>query len=421
MKRLLSCISGAALLAASATTAQAQTIELWSFLDPADDGVRNALLAEIIADFEAEHEGVSVETNVIQWTELGNQLLRADRAGSVPDIVMLYSPYMQPQVAAGTLAPLDPYMEDWSEDERDDVITVPMARGTDGTLYGLPWELRAYGMIYRTDLYEQAGLERPETIEEMTATLSQLMEEGREGISTSFSPATSTAPMEWILPATISLGGEVIAEDGSAAFQGPEMEQVLQMFYDLTHESGVIPLETALLSADDAQNLAISGQAAAHAQGSHRLTTIQERSEEGATWAFTPFPSIDEAHPMPLNLEGWNAVIPAKAENPDLAWEFIEKWVSFDVQLKQAVEAGYLPVRRSVAQSEEFQTEQNVAFRLPEILEYAAEHPLDFDWPENSDAMNNVLGRMAQQVLTDSMTPAEATAWGEDEYNSLRR
>ena len=95
---------------------------------------------------------------MIQWTELGAQLLRADRAGSVPDVVMLYSPYMQAQVAAGTLLPLNPLIDAWPEADREDVITVPMAYDSQGNLYGLPYELRAYGIMYRSDLFKEAGI-----------------------------------------------------------------------------------------------------------------------------------------------------------------------------------------------------------------------------------------------------------------------
>jgi multiple sugar transport system substrate-binding protein len=87
-------------------SAQATTIELWSFIDPAGRGSRPEAMGHVIRTFEAANPGTRVRTNVIQWTELGPQLLRASRAGQVPDVVMLYSPYMSPQVAANTLQPL---------------------------------------------------------------------------------------------------------------------------------------------------------------------------------------------------------------------------------------------------------------------------------------------------------------------------
>jgi len=409
------------ILLSSVVAVQAEEIELWSFIDPDEQGVRSELLKGILDEFEAQNPGTTVTTNVIQWTELGAQLLRADRAGTVPDLVMLYSPYMQAQVAAGTLLPLNPLLAAWPEAERDDVITVPMAYDPEGNLYGLPYELRAYGIMYRSDQFKEAGLTPPETIDEMVAELKHFTKDGSEGVTASFNPASSTAAMEWLLPTVVSLGGKVIAEDGSADFQGAPMEQALQVFNDLIHKHEVMSLETALLSVDDARSVATSGQAVAHSNGTHNLSTMQEQSAEGAQWTYTPYPAVDPARPIPLSLQGWNLVIPKKAEHPELAWKLVELWTSPEIQLRQAIAAGYLPVRRSVAQSAEFQTEGNVAFGLPAILEYAAQNPLRFTWPENSDALNDVLSQMVQQVITGAMTPAEATVWGENAYAQLRR
>lgn len=421
MRPIKTCIAATSFLMASSLSGHAQNIEFWTFLDPEGSGIRSELVNRILTRFEEQNPGVSVNTNVIQWTEIGPQLLRAARAGNVPDVVMLYSPYMQPQVAANTLRPLDTYVDEWSDEDREDVITLPMARGRDGQLYGLPWELRAYGFVHRADLFAEAGLEAPKTMDDMVQSLQQLRTDGRQGIAASFSPSTSTAPIEWFLPSAISLGAEVLNEDGSASFQGEPMERMLQALHDLVHEHGVLSLETALMQSDDAQNTAIAGQAVAHAQGSHRLSTIQERSQPGWQWSFSPFPALDPESPPALSLQGWNLAIPRQASHPDIAWKLIEYWTSYEVQLEQAVEAGYLPMRRSVAEDPEFRTDQNVQFALPELLDYAAAYTLDFDWPENTDALNDALGRMIQQVLTQNMTPQEATAWGEQTYNEQRR
>jgi hypothetical protein len=62
-----------------------------------------------------------------------------------------------------------------------------------------------------------------------------------------------------------------------------------------------------------------------------------------------------------------------------------------------------------------------VRFGLPALLDYAAANPLNFNWPENTDALNDALGRMVQEVLTNRMSPKEATVLGEKTYNENRR
>ena len=192
--------------------AQGTTIELWSFLDPAGRGVRSDEMAKLIRAFEADNAGVRVRTNVIQWTELGPQLLRASRAGQVPDVVMLYSPYMAPQVAAGTLLPIDDFMRGWSPAQQADIITMPIARDRQNQLYGLPWELRVFGLFWRVDLFERANLGPPATLDEMVAAGKRLQEGAVQGLGVSFNSATSTAAIEWFLPSVVALGGSILRD-----------------------------------------------------------------------------------------------------------------------------------------------------------------------------------------------------------------
>ena len=401
--------------------AQGTTMELWSFLDPAGRGSRPEAMAHVIRTFEAANAGARVRTNVIQWTELGPQLLRASRAGQVPDVVMLYSPYMSPQIAANTLQPLDELMRGWSAESKADLITLSVARDRQNRLYGLPWELRIYGLFHRADLFQAASLRPPETLDQMVEAGRRLQQGSVMGLGASFAAATSTAPIEWFLPSVVALGGRLLRDDGAASFVGPATERMLAFTHDLVHRHRVLSLDTALSPSDDVQNIGIAGNLAQYFQGSHRLTTMQERSPAGAQWSLVPFPAVEAGKPTPISLQGWNLSIPRRARNANLGFRFIEHWTSVEMQLHQAVAAGYLPVRRAVARDAAFATDQNRRFGLTEILEAVAQRPLDFPWPENSDALNDALGRMIQQVITNRMPVREAMAWGERTYNELRR
>ncbi|MCM0018648.1 MAG: sugar ABC transporter substrate-binding protein [Tagaea sp.] len=397
------------------------TIELWTFLDPNGRGVRAELLKEILTQFERDNTGVSVRANIIQWTEISPQLLRAARAGNVPDVVMLYSPFMAQHVQAGSLLPIDDYMRGWSQARRDDTVVLPMAKDRQGRTYALPWELRVFGLLYRLDLLRQANLEPPRTLDDMARVAGALQRPGMQGLGFSFHTATSTGPIEFVMPQMIAQGARVLADDGSAAFGGAGTERVLQYMHDLVHRHRVLSLDTALMPSDDVQNLAIGGQMAMLSNGSHRLSTVQERSQPGAQWSFMPFPSPDAARPVPASLQGWTLAIPRRARNPQVSWKLIEHWTSAAVQKAQAVRAGYLPTVRSVAADRDFATGLNAQFRLPEIVEYVARNPLNFVWPENSDALNEGIGRMVQQVIGNRSPIREAIAAGERAYNDLRR
>ena len=397
------------------------TIELWTFLDPNARGVRSELLKEIFTGFEQANPGTIVKANIIQWTEISPQLLRAARGGTVPDVVMLYSPYMASHVQAGTLAPLGDLMGAWSPQRREDTVVLPMAKDRQGKIFALPWELRVYGLLYRLELLRAANLAPPATLDDMVKVATALQRTGLQGLGMSLHTATSTAPIEFVLPQMVAQGSRILSDDGAASFAGPGTERVLQFMHDLVHKHRVLSLDTALSPSDDVQNLGIGGQLAMMMNGSHRLTTVQERSQSGAQWSFMPFPSMDSGKPVPASLQGWTLAIPRRARNPQLAWKLIEHWTSASVQKAQAVRAGYLPVLRSVANDPAFASGLNAQFRLPAVVEYVARNPLNFTWPENSDSLNDAIGKMTQQVIANRMSIREAIAFGEKTYNELRR
>jgi multiple sugar transport system substrate-binding protein len=399
----------------------ATTVELWTFLDPNARGVRSEILKEIFVAFEKANPGATIRANIIQWTEISPQLLRAARAGNVPDVVMLYSPFMTTHVQAGTLAPLDEFMRGWSTARRDDTVILPIGKDRQGRTFAVPWELRVYGLLYRLELLREAGLEPPKTLDDMTRIAAALQKPGLQGLGMSLHAATSTAPIEFVMPQMIAQGARVLGDDGAASFRGAGTERVLAYLHDLVNRHKVLSLDTALMPSDDVQNLGIGGKLAMMMNGSHRLTTVQERSQPGMEWSFMPFPSFDAARPVPASLQGWTLAIPRRARNPQLAWKLIDLWTTAEVQKAQAVRAGYLPTVRSVANDPDFASGRNAQFRLPQVVDYVARHPLDFAWPENSDALNDALGRMAQQVVANRMSIRDAIAFGEKTYDELRR
>jgi multiple sugar transport system substrate-binding protein len=140
--------------------AQTQTtIELWSFLDPVQDNARSKALKHVIDTFETANPSIKVKTSVIQWQEISPQLLRAARAGRVPDVVMIFSPQLQMQIAAGTLAPLDDRLAKMPD--RSDLVVLSEGKDRKGATYAVPWEMRVSGIMYRKDLLEKQGCRCP--------------------------------------------------------------------------------------------------------------------------------------------------------------------------------------------------------------------------------------------------------------------
>lgn len=412
-------LGAATLLASGLSVAQAAEVTLWSFMDPAGEGARSEALRDVIGTFESAEPGTTVNTNIVEWDQLVPSLMRAAQAGSTPDLAMIYSPNLPALIASGAVMPLDACFEEiWSADERNDVALMSAAKGSDGAYYGVPYELRVFGFYYRTDLLDQAGLKAPTSLDELITAAKQAATDGRAPLGMTFnSGGGSVEAIEWFVPMVIGAGATILNDDGSAAFDTPQVVDLLERLHKAVQDN-VLRADVVLSSTDDVVQLAQSGRAVFVAEGSQEASSFDETATDGMRWSFIPPPGLQTGTTSPAMLNGWNLVIPKAAKNPDGACQMIKSWTSLDSQRNQAVKAGYLPVRTSLADDAALQAPAIAS--VPALLGYVESNPLAFTWPENTDLLNEVLSTMILEVVTGRQSPAEAIATAETDYNARR-
>lgn len=408
----------AALAILTPALAQAdKTLELWTFLDPAGDSPRSKAVAEIIRQFEAQNPGVKVKPTVFAWNQIGLAMMKAGQAGRVPDVTMLNSGRVQRIVAAGYLNPLDPYLE--KSGTRDDYILMPNSIGKDKKIYGVPYEVRALGFLYRSDLLKKMGVGTPKNFDEIVQSARKMREmQGANfvGIGIGFDPKADSAE-KFFIPAVAALGGKLLNDDGSANFAIPEALKVMNILHDMVKDK-TLPLDVAMVGPDPIRTLVEAGRTGFYFQGSHWLLTLRSKMAADATLDFMPVTKIGTDGVQPVFVEGWNLGIPKGAKEPDLAWKLIELWTSPDIQIMQSKMAGYLPMRKSAASKVDANAPDTA--HIKPLLEVISSNALDFPWPQNTDALQESLGTAIVNVLADKQKPEEALRAAEKSYNSMR-
>jgi ABC-type glycerol-3-phosphate transport system substrate-binding protein len=417
MKRLIRILLGLALLVPALASAQ-RTLEFWTFIDPAGDSPRSKALAEILRTFEQRHPGVKVKSTVYAWNQINLEVMKAARSGKVPDVSMLNSGRIQRQVAAGALTPLDPWLD--KSGARADYILLPNAIGKDGKVYGVPYEVRALGFLYRSDLVKKTGLGQPKTLLEIAASARRMQEmQGTEfvGVGIGFDPNADSAE-KFFIPAVTALGGKLLNADGSANFVIPQAVEVLNYLHDLVHKDRVLPLNVALGGPDPIRTLVEAGRTGYYFQGSHWLLTLRSKLPEGATLDFMPVTNLRKEGVQPVFVEGWNLGIPKGAKEAELGWKLIELWTSPEMQLMQSRMAGYLPMRKSAAKMVDASAPATA--HIAPLLELISTRALEFPWPLNTDALQQSLGTAIINVLTNKRKPEQALAEAAANYNRMR-
>ena len=119
---------------------------------------------ELIAEFEREHLGIKVRLqNVPGSKEAMQKLQTMMAAGTPPDVMSLHGAYYYPFASKGTLADLEPFIQqDPDFDLADFYPGLVKVSRWEGTLFSLPRYTSVYTLIYNQALFDAAGLAYPD-------------------------------------------------------------------------------------------------------------------------------------------------------------------------------------------------------------------------------------------------------------------
>lgn len=163
MKKLL--ILSICLIVATASLSLAQTesvtLQFWTRL--AD----NPQVQQVVDQWNAEHPEIQIEYQGIPSADYRTALLAAVAGGTAPDIVGMDVAIMPQYSGLGALLPLDEYISD--ELRADYAAGLWFSSTLGDQTVGVPWWSDPSAMFYNIDLLEQAGVEPPETWEELKA------------------------------------------------------------------------------------------------------------------------------------------------------------------------------------------------------------------------------------------------------------
>lgn len=175
-----------------ATTASAETVRFWYHFDNPENP-----MADLVAKFEGANPGITIEAENVPWNSYYDTLYTSLVGGNAPDAAMVKL-FAQPRLfEMGALEPLGDKIDAWpgKADLLDGLLA--LNKGPDGQQYYLPIQYVVLYLYYRADLFEQAGLQPPETCEEFrdaTIKLTKAPETYGFGLRGGKGAGTSGAP-----------------------------------------------------------------------------------------------------------------------------------------------------------------------------------------------------------------------------------
>lgn len=318
--RTLSLLLGAASTLAFAVAAQAADITIATVNN--GDMIR---MQALTSDFTAKHPDINVN-----WVTLEENVLRervtTDIAtgGGQYDIVTIGNYEVPIWGKQGWLAPLNfdaAY-------EVDDML--PAIRGgltVDDKLYGAPFYGESAFLMYRTDLFEKAGLTMPANptwefigeaarkITDRSAGINGICLRGKAGWGENMALIGSLAN---------SFGARWFDETWQAQFESPEWKEALTFYADIMKDAGPQGAssngfnENLTLFQQGKCGIWIDATSAGSFVSDPKQSTVADRV------AYTIFPNKDGVDNHGNWLWSWNLAIPTSSKNADAAKTFIE-------------------------------------------------------------------------------------------------
>jgi multiple sugar transport system substrate-binding protein len=302
------------------------------------------VVKSLLPDFEKQYPNVEIQIEELPYDQMRDRLVSSFLAAEPTyDMIIVDNPWMYDFASAGFLQPLDDRIDAIEDFDYED-FSEPLRSiaEVEGQTYGVPFYNYGLALIYREDLYQQAGLEPPETLDDLQAAAEELNAGGRSGIA--MQPQKGYKIFEEWGNFLFAAGGEIQDEEGNVVLDSPEAREALEAYIQIYEDSA--PENSLNWAFDEAIRAAQSDTAAQLVSYNWVLPTLNKEGQEAGNFGVAEVPGGRAV------LGAWYWSIPNNSANPDAAWAFIS-WITAKEQEKARVIEGGAPVRNSVLEDPE--------------------------------------------------------------------
>jgi multiple sugar transport system substrate-binding protein len=278
-------------------------------------------MEQLVKDFMAEHDNITIKSNTIQWADFYQRVPAAVQAGQGPDVGVMHLDQLATHAARNIIVPLDDLAEGIGLTEKDFTPEIWEAGIYKDKRYGIPLDVHSLAMYYNKEHFDKAGITEPPTDE--ASFMDALDKLKAAGFDTPFWMPTLWPSHLIYLSLMWQQGQEPYGDDGQEAA------------YD--SDAGVKALEWQRSMVDKGyskENVAIDAQYVAFKSGKTSITwdgiwQINDLEDNKVPYGIAPIPAIfDEqaewanSHHFFISTQG------AKDENKLAASQVFIAWMS---------------------------------------------------------------------------------------------
>jgi len=327
-------------LMASTAIAQQRTLTYYADFDPAPLAAFEAAIAE----FEAANPDIDVVLQNFDH-EGYKTAIRNFLTADAPDLANWYAGNrMAPFVNSGQFQDVSDVWE--QHNLKESLGSAAASMTIDGKQWGVPYTYYQWGIYYNKAVYEDVGVEVPETWDDFISNCEKFKAAGIDCVTTGTKALWPGAGIfDYLNLRTNGYEFHMDLTAGKVAWTDDRMKATFAEWGKLV-DPGYITANHAALDWQDAAALLIQGKAANYVMGNFAVAVFKDGGMTNDTLGFMPFPTINPDVQRAEEAPTDTVHIPAGAKNVADAKKFLAYLGTADVQTKLNEALGQLPINK---------------------------------------------------------------------------
>ncbi|MEZ5925742.1 MAG: extracellular solute-binding protein [Hyphomicrobiaceae bacterium] len=372
--------------------------------DPAPPGAAE-FSKEAFAAWQSSN-AAKVSYDLVAWPQLHDKMATTFASGTHTWDVVYMSGWV-PEFGNFVV----PFKDKLSKELVDDMPASSFSTVTwNGQTMGAVFTLSLLTLFYNTEMFEQAGIkEPPKTWDDLKRVAKELTKDGKYGWVLNYgAPEGIGGTASYWMCFLQQAGGKLYNEDGSPAFNSEAGISGLQCMMDLMPSTD--PGSISYVGINDATNVMTAGNAAMMMNWPFMWKPAQDPASSKVAGKIAG--ALLPAGPAgTASIDGTDAwTITKTSKNPDLAAKLIEFYLDKEVQKRQAIDTGWLPIRLSVLGDPEVQA----ALPNAAVVLEQAKHPYDSYVTPDYNQVTQAIGTEVSKALAGQQSAKEAMAAAHD-------
>ncbi|MEU6521648.1 extracellular solute-binding protein [Streptomyces sp. NPDC046924] len=378
----------------SAEDEKTGTLRVWLFQE-VNNAPKEEVVESVVAGFEKAHDGAEVTVEYIPVETRAQRIKAAfNDPKSAPDLVEYGNTDTAGYVKDGGLADVTEEFGDWDE-AKDTDPTARQSVTVDGRVYGAPYFVGVRALYYRTDVFEELGLEAPRSQAELISTARKIRAAKPElyGIAVGGAYTYGAMPFIW------AHGGELATGKGgsyASAIDTPAARKGIEAYTSLFGDDNCPAAKCAGMGGNDTVTAFAAGKAAMAIGGDFSHAAVEAGKVKGR-YAVVPLPGARPGSIAPAFAGGNNLGVLKSTSHRTLAVDLMRRLASKEAQGELFDAMGFLPTFSDVRQ----QAAAKEPFLKPFVETLAADTkfvPASPAWAQIDSSL--VLPTMFQEVVS---------------------